>query len=90
MEFRAGGAENQNEGENTMKNATSVWSRMLSMLLAPCMVLSIVAEPCSLLITPVKGESEAASLISTPVYSHTMDTLEQEKNNARKNRLFPM
>ena len=90
MEFRAGGVENQNEGENTTKNATNVWSRILSILLAPCMVLSIVAEPCSLLITPVKGVSEVASLISTPVYSHGMDTLAQEKNNARKNRLFPM
>lgn len=58
-----------------MKRSFIDFKRILSMLLALCMVLSIVAEPGGLLITSVNSVGEDASLISTPVYTHAMDTL---------------
>ena len=63
-----------------MKKFSTEIKRVLSMLLALMLVFSIVAEPGGMLLTRANSEGETSSVVSTPVYTHSMDT--RNENNA--------
>ena len=61
-----------------MKKFSMEIKRVLSMLLALCMVIGIAAEPGSILITRAKSEGDTSSAVSTPVYTHGMDVRNED------------